>query len=102
MKQSATITLNDAAILQIADALVPHLERLLQEQFSKKETALHGGPRLLRQPQVTEITGLRRSALYRMVWDEKFPKPMKIGQRMVAWREDEVREWINKTALART
>lgn len=93
MKHPATITLNDAAITQIADALAPHIERLLDARLAAKESAYRGGPRLLRWRKVAEITGMGRSAIYR---DETFPKPVKIGERMVAWREDEVREWINQ------
>lgn len=92
-QQLATITLNDAAIAQIANAIAPHIERLLDERLAAKESAYSGGPRLLRWRQVSEITGMGRTSIYR---DETFPKPVKIGERMVAWREDEIRAWINQ------
>jgi prophage regulatory protein len=49
-------------------------------------------PRLLRLDAVKEITGLSRSTIYA---DANFPKPVKIGERAVAWVEDEIREWID-------
>lgn len=97
MKQPATITLNDAAIVQIAEAITPHIERLLDARLAAKESSYRGGPRLLRWRKVAEITGMGRSSIYR---DETFPKPVKIGGRMVAWREDEVRAWINQRVTA--
>ena len=95
MKQPATITLNEAAITQIAEAIAPHIERLLDERLARKDTALGGGPRLLRWRDVSKLTGMGRSAIYR---DPTFPKSVKIGERMVAWREDEIRQWINERA----
>lgn len=100
MKQPATITLNESAIAQIAAAITPHIERLLDERLSRKNAStIHGGPRLLRFPAVSNLTGLKRSALYRKVYEGTFPKPMKLGQRMVAWREEEVRAWINQQTI---
>jgi prophage regulatory protein len=47
--------------------------------------------RLLRLDAVKEITGLSRSTIYA---DPSFPKSVKIGERAVAWVEDEIREWV--------
>ena len=52
--------------------------------------------RLLRLPAVLERTGLGRSALYALMLAGKFPRPLRIGARAVAWLEDEVDEWIRK------
>ncbi len=48
--------------------------------------------RLLRLPEVLSRTGLSRSTLYA---DQQFPKSVKVGQRAVAWPEDEIEAWIN-------
>jgi prophage regulatory protein len=48
-------------------------------------------PRLLRLDAVKEITGLSRSTIYA---DPSFPKPCKIGERAVAWVEEEIRAWV--------
>jgi prophage regulatory protein len=49
-------------------------------------------PRLLRLESVKEITGLSRSTIYA---DPSFPKPCKIGERAVAWVEEEIEAWVS-------
>jgi prophage regulatory protein len=49
--------------------------------------------RFLRLRQVLERTALPRSTLYEMMRKGEFPKQVKISQRSVAWREDEVDAW---------
>jgi len=48
--------------------------------------------RLLRLPEVLMRTGLSRSRLYA---DPTFPRSVKIGERAVAWVEEEIREWVD-------
>ena len=55
--------------------------------------------RLIRLPAVKEITGLSRSTIYA---DPEFPRSVKIGERAVAWVEDEIREWIDQRIAQRT
>ena len=50
---------------------------------------------LLRRKQVEQITGLSRSSIYAMMAEGAFPKQRKIGRRAVAWRKDDIDEWIN-------
>lgn len=54
--------------------------------------------KLLRLQAVKEITGLSRSSIYA---DPSFPKSVKIGERAVAWVEDEVLAWVNERIEAR-
>lgn len=50
---------------------------------------------LLRLPTVLEITGLKKSTIYAGAKNGTFPKPVKVGSRAVAWRSDEVKQWID-------
>ncbi len=50
--------------------------------------------RLIRLPEVLMLTGLSRSTLYRKVKEGRFPAPVSLGPRSVAWRESEVLTWI--------
>ena len=51
--------------------------------------------RLMRLPQVLERLGVARSTLYRLVAeDPTFPRPVKVGRKVVAWRSDLLEEWI--------
>jgi len=57
--------------------------------------------RLLRLPDVMDRVGLRRAAIYKLVSDGRFPEPVRIGARAVAWVESEVQEWIERRIHAR-
>jgi len=48
---------------------------------------------LLRLPTVRQLTGVGRSTIYKLIAEDKFPKPVRIGERAVAWRESEVSRW---------
>lgn len=50
---------------------------------------------LLRRKQVEQITGLSRSSIYAMMADGGFPRQKKIGRRAVAWRREEIEDWVN-------
>jgi prophage regulatory protein len=52
------------------------------------------GARVLRLPKVCEITGLKRSMIYQMEMEQRFPRRIKIGVRAVGWLEGEVRDWV--------
>jgi len=42
---------------------------------------------------VTRMTGLGRSTIYRLVAQEKFPLPVRLASRAVAWRRSDVEQW---------
>lgn len=60
------------------------------------------GRKLLRVREVLDRTGLRRSTLYRLMAEGKFPRPRQLGMRAVAWVESEVEEWIGARPVAGT
>jgi prophage regulatory protein len=49
---------------------------------------------LVRLDQVKARTGLSRSTLYAYVRDGRFPPPVAISKRCVAWVEGEIDRWI--------
>lgn len=51
---------------------------------------------VLKRPVVSELTGLPRSTLYALIKRNLFPKPVKIGDRSVAWVKSEVDAWIRE------
>lgn len=51
-------------------------------------------PALLRLPEVIGRIRLGRSSVYAMVQAGTFPAPIQLGERSVAWREDEVEAWL--------
>lgn len=50
--------------------------------------------RLLRRPEVLKRVGFCRSSLYHHMSQGRFPRPIKIGQRSVAWSEQAIESWI--------
>lgn len=54
----------------------------------------------LRMPAVMEVTGLGRSTIYALIAQGKFPTPVKLGSRAVAWPETVVAEWLNSRPSA--
>jgi prophage regulatory protein len=58
---------------------------------------LHDGGasrRLLRLPEVMRIVGLGRSSLYDRIQHGRFPSPVSLGGRAVAWRSQDIEDWI--------
>jgi len=50
--------------------------------------------RILRQAEVSRVTGLPRTSLDRRVRNGTFPAPLLIGPKSVGWLSSEVQEWI--------
>lgn len=50
---------------------------------------------LLRRPEVEARTGLSRSTIYDWMKRGTFPRPVKLGARVVAWRERDLNEWMS-------
>lgn len=50
--------------------------------------------RLIRLSEVMSRTGRSRSSIYDDINNDRFPKPVAIGERAVAWRASEIDQWI--------
>lgn len=57
--------------------------------------------RLIRRSEVEHRTGLSRAAIYRVIAEDSFPKPIQLGKRMVAWVESEIDDWIQNQISSR-
>ena len=55
--------------------------------------------KLLRLEAVISLIGMKRSWILQKVKDGKFPKPLRLSPRAVAWREREILEWIESCEL---
>ncbi|MBA4711158.1 MULTISPECIES: AlpA family transcriptional regulator [Citrobacter] len=51
---------------------------------------------LLRMPEIMRRTGYGKAWIYRLISQGKFPRPIKIGSRSIAFVESEVDDWINQ------
>lgn len=51
--------------------------------------------KILRLPEVKNLTGLARSTIYLRVGNGTFPAPVKLGgDRAVGWIESEIEAWV--------
>ena len=54
--------------------------------------------RIMRRPEVEQVSGLRRSTLYAWIAAGQFPAPVRLGARLVGWRLSDVQKWIDARA----
>jgi prophage regulatory protein len=54
----------------------------------------------LRMRAVTHMTGLGRSTIYRMVAENRFPRPVRLAKRAVAWRRADLERWSGERPAA--
>lgn len=59
-------------------------------QTQTTQTPLQG---FLRLPEVTKLTGLSRSSIYRLESLGLFPGRVKLSESATAWRTEEVQAW---------
>lgn len=62
--------------------------RLVRQSSAASEIAT-----VLHLQAVIRVTGLSRATLYRLIADEQFPRPVRLGPRAVAWRCTDVEAW---------
>lgn len=53
--------------------------------------------RLIRLSEVMNKTGFGKAWIYRLISENRFPQPVKIGIRAIAFIESEIDEWIQLT-----
>jgi prophage regulatory protein len=58
------------------------------------------GVHFLRLPDLQRVTGLKRSRLDELERRGEFPARVRISNRAVAWRSDEVERWIESRQRA--
>ena len=68
------------------------------------QAEMEATPRLMfiRQDEVLQRTKLSRSTLYELVNAGRFPKPLKLGERINAWSETEITQWQQAQLAARS
>jgi prophage regulatory protein len=58
--------------------------------------------RILRLPEVVEVTGKKRSTIYADVKAGRFPRPVPLGARARGWLAEEIEQWIRERAALRS
>jgi prophage regulatory protein len=71
--------------------------------MTKKQNRLNSirtPDRLIRQPEVSHLTGYSKASIYRLMLTNQFPQSVKLGERAVAWRESSIYEWMDSRIAA--
>ena len=55
----------------------------------------HNPNRLIRLPEVEELTGLSRTSVYRKIKAGEFPKSIPLTSRAIGWKYGDVLNWID-------
>jgi prophage regulatory protein len=50
--------------------------------------------KILRTPEVIELTGLSRATIWRLERKGKFPARLHLGENAIGWLDDEVMDWM--------
>lgn len=64
-----------------------------QQQTAPNRTEPLPPNALLRLTDVCRLVGLSRSTIYKRVSDGTFPRPLRVSERSVRWRMQDVLEW---------
>jgi len=56
--------------------------------------------KMLRLPNVIELTGLSRSSIYLRMSKEEFPQSISLGGRAIAWLEEDINQWLEDKITA--
>ncbi|MEW4982969.1 MAG: AlpA family transcriptional regulator [Cycloclasticus sp.] len=51
---------------------------------------------ILKLPEVTKVTGLARSTIYKLISENNFPKQIKLTTFSSGWIKSEVDQWIDE------
>lgn len=49
---------------------------------------------ILRRPAVEERVGLSRATIYAKMADGSFPKPVRLSERAVGWKAEDIDAWL--------
>jgi prophage regulatory protein len=51
-------------------------------------------PFIIDRREVERLTSLRKTTIYRLIKEGKFPKPLRISSMRVAWRMVDIESWV--------
>lgn len=55
---------------------------------------------LMRLPEVEALVCMKKGSIYKEMGRGTFPRPVKIAARAVAWRREEIMQWIESLQKA--
>jgi len=73
-----------------------------EEMEMAKNSHTQEGDRVARKPEVSRITGMSDTTIWRMEQIGKFPKRLRLGGNSCGWLLSEVNGWLAERAAARS
>jgi len=68
---------------------------------AEHETERNTSVRILRLPQVINMVGLKKTAIYQLQAQKDFPESVQLTPTAVGWIENEVLDWLAKRIASR-
>lgn len=56
--------------------------------------------KIMRLPDVIEVTGLSRSTIYLRMSKDSFPHSISLGERAVGWLHTDIEKWLDARVAA--
>ncbi|ORT48955.1 AlpA family transcriptional regulator [Vibrio sp. qd031] len=56
--------------------------------------------KIMRLPEVINMTGLSRSTIYLRMYHGVFPQPISLGERAIGWLQTDVEQWLEACVVA--
>lgn len=66
----------------------------MADQVLTAPALTHAVDRHIRLPEVEQLTGMKRSTIYKRIGEGRFPQQIEAGSAMARWRESEVAAWL--------
>jgi prophage regulatory protein len=76
------------------------IQRLIDDQPANGEHSSVRPIRLIRLPAVIARVGIKRSMIYRLMGEGRFPRSRSLGPKCAVWVESEIDDWV--ASVART
>lgn len=57
--------------------------------------------KLYRMDEVTQLTGLGKRTIYKLMAADRFPKPVKLTSKTVGWRDGDLTRWLDDRPRAK-
>ena len=61
----------------------------------RSSKAMKNNPYIVDRYEVERLTSLHKSSIYRLMKEDKFPKPLRLSTMRVAWRLADIEDWVN-------
>lgn len=64
-----------------------------EDETDKLQTKVMHAKMLIRLTDVSKVVSASRSTIYKWVAEGRFPAPVRVSERAIRWRVDEIRAW---------